>query len=119
VSIGVEDESVEWRDIGDVDAVLIAPMTCVNLGRHSILLARTRRGITALQNVCPHEHRYLHEGELEGDVVVCPGHGWRFDAWTGHGLRPGNAELRRYAVRVDAGRLSIGLPRPGPSKGTA
>ena len=37
----------------------------------------------AVDNTCPHRGGPLGEGHLEGGVVVCPWHGWRFDLRTG------------------------------------
>ena len=33
----------------------------------------------AIDNVCKHRGGPLGEGELEGDTVTCPWHGWQFD----------------------------------------
>jgi toluene monooxygenase system ferredoxin subunit len=92
----------------------VAPgqMVEVRVGRHSILLTRTADGISALQNVCPHEHCYLHKGSLEDGVIICAGHQWCFDARTGEGIRPRNAKLGRYEVRVLDGRIHVALSAP-------
>jgi nitrite reductase (NADH) small subunit len=37
----------------------------------------------AIDNTCPHQGGPLGEGVLEGNHVVCPWHGWRFDVTTG------------------------------------
>ena len=37
----------------------------------------------AIQNHCPHEGASLAEGSVEGNEVVCPRHGYRFDIGTG------------------------------------
>ena len=37
----------------------------------------------ALDNSCPHRGGPLGEGHLDGGVVVCPWHGWRFDLRSG------------------------------------
>jgi nitrite reductase/ring-hydroxylating ferredoxin subunit len=36
-----------------------------------------------VQNVCPHEGGQLCNGWIEGDEVVCPLHGYKFDLKTG------------------------------------
>jgi 3-phenylpropionate/trans-cinnamate dioxygenase ferredoxin subunit len=91
-------------------------MVKVDIGRHSILLTRSGEGISALQNVCPHEHCYLHKGELEDGAIVCAGHSWRFDARTGQGIRPRRASLYRYEACVRDGRVYIALPAPSALK---
>ena len=45
-----------------------------------IALYRTACGkATALHNRCPHRWAPLHLGEVEGDTLACPYHGFRFD----------------------------------------
>jgi nitrite reductase/ring-hydroxylating ferredoxin subunit len=39
--------------------------------------------VYAIQNICPHEGGQLSKGWLEGDEVVCPLHGYKFDLKTG------------------------------------
>jgi nitrite reductase/ring-hydroxylating ferredoxin subunit len=101
-----------WRDVYAEDELAPGEMVNVDIGRHSILLTRTPNGISALQNVCPHERCYLHLGTLEDGAIVCAGHQWCFDASTGSGIRPRNAKLSRYDVCVRDGRIRVALPAP-------
>ncbi|MGE5219336.1 MAG: Rieske 2Fe-2S domain-containing protein [Chloroflexota bacterium] len=39
--------------------------------------------LCALQNLCPHEGGQLAQGWIEGNAVVCPLHGYKFDLQTG------------------------------------
>jgi nitrite reductase/ring-hydroxylating ferredoxin subunit len=36
--------------------------------------------VHALEDACPHKGIELHKGEVKGDCLVCPYHGWEFDA---------------------------------------
>lgn len=36
-----------------------------------------------IDNLCPHRGGPLGEGVVEGALVTCPWHGWRFDVTTG------------------------------------
>jgi nitrite reductase/ring-hydroxylating ferredoxin subunit len=36
-------------------------------------------------------------------VVVCPWHGWQFDAHTGEAFAPGDPRVRRFDVSVEPG----------------
>jgi nitrite reductase (NADH) small subunit/3-phenylpropionate/trans-cinnamate dioxygenase ferredoxin subunit len=44
-----------------------------------------------VDNTCPHAGGPLGEGTLEGEVLTCPWHGWRFNVRTGE--RPENPEI--------------------------
>lgn len=54
----------------------------------------------ALDGVCPHRDGPLGEGLLEGKVVTCPWHGWRFDVTTGQSPEMAAAKVRPYPVTI-------------------
>jgi 3-phenylpropionate/trans-cinnamate dioxygenase ferredoxin subunit len=56
-------------------------------GDLDILLARTPRGIVAVDDRCPHMSAPLSLGQLEGCVVACPLHNGLFDLCTGEPVR--------------------------------
>jgi len=47
----------------------------------------------ALDNTCPHAGGPLGEGCLDGHIVECPWHGWRFNA-----------------VRIEGNQVQVALP---------
>lgn len=48
-----------------------------------VVLVRRGTGVSALHGRCPHRGALLGDGRVEGDLVVCGVHGWRFDSETG------------------------------------
>lgn len=54
--------------------------------------------IVAVPGVCPHEDVGLADGDLDGGVLVCPGHGYGFDLRTGKCRHDPMLSLRRYKV---------------------
>jgi len=54
--------------------------------------------LIATAGVCPHEDVSLKNGWLEGDKIVCPGHGYEFDMHTGRCRHDPGLELRRYRI---------------------
>lgn len=65
----------------------------------------------ALDNTCPHAGGPLGEGTLQGNCLVCPWHGWRFNVRTGE--RPENPAfaVARCSVRVEGDLVQIALPQ--------
>jgi nitrite reductase/ring-hydroxylating ferredoxin subunit len=55
----------------------------VRTNRDEIAVFKRGGQLWAIQNICPHEGGQLSRGWLEGDEVVCPLHGYRFDLKTG------------------------------------
>lgn len=60
--------------------------------------------------VCPHEEGPLSEGWLEGNVVVCPWHGFDFDLTTGQCRVDPDLRVPVFAVRVRDGTVEADLP---------
>ena len=62
----------------------------------------------AIEDVCTHDGGALLEGELHGDVIVCPRHGARFDVKTG-AVRtlPAYGPVPVYQVRVEGDDILI------------
>jgi ferredoxin-nitrite reductase len=72
-------------------------------------LAVFRRGarLFALRNACPHEGAALADGDVEGDYVICPGHGFRFNCRTGACSNAPDLRARTYAVTLRDGALKL------------
>jgi len=60
--------------------------------------------------VCPHEGGPLADGWLEGDVVVCPWHGFDFDLATGQCRVDEGLSIPIYPVRVEGDAVEVDLP---------
>ncbi|MBW8882048.1 MAG: Rieske (2Fe-2S) protein, partial [Asticcacaulis sp.] len=45
----------------------------------AIVLWRSKDGIRALRDRCPHRNYPLSAGSVENGALTCPYHGWRFD----------------------------------------
>jgi ferredoxin-nitrite reductase len=61
----------------------------------------------ALQNGCPHEGAPLASGVLEGDEVVCPLHGYRFNVKTGACSTDPTLRARTYRLVTREGRVTV------------
>lgn len=77
------------------------------LGRE-IVVFNDRGTFYAVKNSCPHQGTPLNLGTVEGAILTCPGHSWRFDLKTGDspdhpplGLRCYRVEVRGDAVWAD------------------
>ena len=108
-------ESPRERFAPVLDAAELADGTLrrVELEGESVLLAQSESGeVCAISAVCSHMGGPLDEGERDGDVVVCPWHGSRFDLCTG-AVEGGPAVYPqpRYETRVRAGKVEIRAAR--------
>jgi len=74
-----------------------------------VLLSRSSGGeVCAISSVCGHLGGPLEEGSREGDTVVCPWHGSRYDLCSGKVLEsPAVFPQSRYETRVRDGRIEV------------
>ena len=92
----------------------------------SVDLDDTGRGIAlfnvggelfALDNTCPHAGGPLGEGTLQGDLVRCPWHGWRFNVRTGRCVKNPIDEWAAscFPLKVENGTIQVALKHPDPT----
>lgn len=85
----------------------------VELDGEKVVVARCDDGeVCAISAVCSHMGGPLDEGKREGDTVICPWHGSRFDLRTG-AVEGGPAVFPqpRYETRIRAGKVEIRAAR--------
>lgn len=63
----------------------------------------------ALDNMCLHQGGPLGEGELEGSIVTCPWHGWKYDVTNGINKVNQNLKVATYPVTVEGGHVKVSV----------
>ncbi|MGH3796790.1 MAG: Rieske 2Fe-2S domain-containing protein [Pseudonocardiaceae bacterium] len=108
------DHTVFEEPIGDWTAALTADELpggkpqCVSVGGRDIMLYRANDTIYALANRCTHRGGPLHEGEIDGQDVICPWHQSRFHIPDGSVTRgPAVAPQASYETRVREGKIEV------------
>lgn len=81
----------------------------VEVRGEAIALFNVDGKIYAIDDACPHQGASLAEGDLEGTVVVCALHQWRFELATGLGDLDSRLQVRAYPVRVEGEAVYVGL----------
>jgi nitrite reductase (NADH) small subunit len=61
----------------------------------------------AIDNTCVHRGGPLGEGDLEGEVVTCPWHGWQFNVATGACVNNASARVSSYQVQIDGSDIKV------------
>lgn len=97
----------------------------VTVGRHEIGIIRLADGgLHAVRNICPHKAAPICQGlvggtwppcapgelryERDGEVLVCPWHGWEYDIRSGEELyQEKPTQLRKFPVTVEDGQVFI------------
>lgn len=65
-----------------------------------IALANVGGRLYAVNNVCLHRGGPLGQGELTGQTVTCPWHGWQYDVATGKALMNPSVGVESYPVEL-------------------
>ena len=74
-----------------------------------VSVAVFRRGdrLCAIENVCPHAGASLADGVLDGDEVLCPLHGFRFNVTTGACATDPILRVKTFGVVPHAGGFTV------------
>jgi 3-phenylpropionate/trans-cinnamate dioxygenase ferredoxin component len=100
----------EFIEAGKSGELAPGTMKRIDVRGRRILLANVGGRICAVDDTCTHEEASLSTGVLKGELVKCPLHGSRFNVCTGKALEePAEADLRTYRVRLEGGRILIGV----------
>jgi nitrite reductase/ring-hydroxylating ferredoxin subunit len=72
-----------------------------------VLISKSGNRFYASSAICAHEEVSLAKGKIEGNWVVCPGHGWRFDLASGVCEHNADVSIPTYTVHVVDGNIVI------------
>jgi len=79
----------------------------VEAGGRSLALFNVGGAYYAIDNSCAHRGGPLGEGELDGTVVTCPWHGWRWDVKSGANANNPAVTMACFPVSVEAGDVFV------------
>lgn len=81
----------------------------VNVGDREVAVFNCDGKFYAVDNVCPHAGGPLGEGQLDGSVVTCPWHGWRFDVCSGVSPVNPTAKVAKYEVKIEGADIHVSV----------
>ncbi|GBC75781.1 Assimilatory nitrite reductase [NAD(P)H] small subunit [archaeon HR06] len=93
--------------VGSVKDIPLNTGKVIDLGDKSIALFNVNGNFYAISNVCLHRGGPLGEGELEGNIVTCPWHGWQYNVITGENVDDPELKLETYKVLVEGESLYV------------
>lgn len=82
----------------------------VEAGGRTLALFNVDGRLYAIDNSCLHRGGPLGEGELEGRVVTCPWHAWRWDVTTGANTNNPAVKVACFPVSVEGDEVVVELP---------
>ena len=78
-------------------------------GLSILLIRKAKDEIYAISNKCAHMACALRTGKLDGYVITCPCHDWRFDIRTGEFMDAREIAIPIYMVKSENGNIYVKL----------
>ena len=100
----------EFVPVADVGEVPPGTSKVVVVAGHIVALFNVGGRYYAIDNTCAHRGGPLGEGDLDGAVVACPWHGWRWDVTSGANANNPAVTVACFAVTVEQGEIFVELP---------
>jgi nitrite reductase/ring-hydroxylating ferredoxin subunit/DMSO/TMAO reductase YedYZ heme-binding membrane subunit len=101
-------------DVGAVDEIPDGRARVVVIGGERVAIFRYDGQISAVSNVCRHQHGPLGEGRIIDGCITCPWHGYQYLPATGAAPPPFTERVPTFRVWVLNSRVLID-PRPLPA----
>ncbi len=82
-----------------------------DIGGNKVAVVRTESGFHAVDNACPHQGYGLTTGSLDGELLTCLWHNWKFDVTTGACVR-GEEAVACHQTEVVDGEVHVTVTSP-------
>ncbi|MBI3968222.1 MAG: Rieske (2Fe-2S) protein [Chloroflexi bacterium] len=92
--------------VGTLDDFQPGEVRAIDLDGDEIALANVGGNVFAVAGTCLHRGGPLAAGHLDGSILTCPWHDWRYDVRSGELLDPAlGRSIRAYQVTIRAGEI--------------
>jgi nitrite reductase (NADH) small subunit len=85
-------------------------VTEVSSGARPFAVVNCSGEIICFDGTCPHAGGPLGQGMVQGDMLVCPWHGWEYYCKTGVNDSDEDIVLERFPVLVEKGEIFVEVP---------
>jgi nitrite reductase/ring-hydroxylating ferredoxin subunit len=79
------------------------------LDGHKVLLLKLEGQLFAYEDRCAHLGLPLSDGTLDGSVITCRAHHYKYCARSGRGVNPASVQLKPLQLVVEDGVISVEL----------
>src|SRR5690554_5859080 len=107
-----QDDPSTWHDLGPLADMPAKGGHLVTIGRVQLAVFRMDDAdppVRVVSDVCPHAGASLSAGFVDDGCILCPWHGWAFDAHDGRCPDNPAIGVATYPVRIDAGHVFVRL----------
>ncbi len=93
--------------VGPAKALPPGSVQEVDTGEATYAVCNVEGKLFCVDGLCPHAGGPLGQGILNGDMLVCPWHGWEFNCHTGVNDFDEDLQLKTYPVVVQGDEILI------------
>ncbi|MEM1022939.1 MAG: NifU family protein [Myxococcota bacterium] len=106
-AVGSSPFAVPWTDLLPVAELGEGRLTVIDLAQISLFVTLVGGEPKAYRNACSHLGMPLDEGEVDGEILTCPFHGFQFSLSSGECLTAPEIQLPSYPVRISGERIEV------------
>lgn len=107
-------DALRWRDVADLAELPPGTMLGRSVDGVAVLFCNADGEIAAYEDTCPDTPLTLSLGQLDGEDIVCPWHGCRFEARTGRRSGHRGTGLRAFPVVLEGTVIRVAVNVTGP-----
>ena len=97
----------DFTTVAKVGAIAEGGSATFTIGEQIVAVFLVEGQYYAINDYCPHMGSSLAEGHLEGDIVTCPWHAWRFRVTDGTWCDNPKVKTDAYEVRVEGDEIQV------------
>ena len=107
---------MEYVEAARVEEVPLGKGMVFTVADKELAIFNVDGNVYAIDNACLHQGLSLGTSRLDGKIVTCRGHGWRYNVTTGCTLHVPGLGVTTYPVKVVDGKIcvAVGFPRFNP-----
>lgn len=99
----------EFVEVAQLEQIAPGKSKLVYVGEKSIALFNIDGKIYAIDDTCLHQGSSLAQGRLNGKILTCRAHGWKYDVTTGSLTLNPERSVASYAVQVVNGKIAVAV----------
>jgi nitrite reductase/ring-hydroxylating ferredoxin subunit len=95
----------QWRDVMAVSDIADGEVQRVETPTRTVFVYREGESFKVYDSHCPHQVTNIPHLALDGLILTCPKHHWKFDIRTGTCIEKGQHPMKAFETRIDGGHL--------------
>jgi nitrite reductase/ring-hydroxylating ferredoxin subunit len=99
----------DFVEVALLDQVPPGTGTCFTVAGKEVAVFNVDGTIYAMDDSCLHQGSSLGAGKLDGKVLTCRAHGWRYDVTTGNTMSSPGYGVTPYPAKIVDGKIMVAV----------